>query len=65
MQKTTSILLAVISILFGAIVSVVLVEFPLKGDRTQIVGSACVIIGVLMYAAPLSAMVNTLPYPLR
>jgi hypothetical protein len=47
--------------LYGAIVSVVLVKFPLKGDRVQIVGSACVVIGVLMYAAPLSVMVmNTL-----
>ena len=64
MQKKTSILLAVISILYGAIVSVVLVEFPKKGDRTEIVGSACVIFGVLMYAAPLSVMVNKLPYPL-
>ncbi|KAG0602806.1 hypothetical protein M758_10G042500 [Ceratodon purpureus] len=55
-RKKTSILLAVISILYGAIVSVVLVEFPKKGDRTEIVGSACVIFGVLMYAAPLSVM---------
>jgi solute carrier family 50 protein (sugar transporter) len=55
-RKTVSILLAVISILYGALVSVVLVVVKSKDSRAEVVGSVCVIIGVLMYAAPLSVM---------
>jgi hypothetical protein len=57
-QKTTSILLAAISILYGVMVSVVLVVVKSKDDRAEVVGSICVIIGVLMYASPLSVMVS-------
>ncbi len=58
MQKTTSLLLAAISILFGAMVSLVLVVVKSKDNRVEVVGSVCVVIGVLMYAAPLSVMVR-------
>jgi len=64
MQKTISILLAVISILYGALVSVVLVVVKSKDSRAEVVGSVCVIIGVLMYAAPLSVMVSILLHSL-
>ncbi|KAG0567408.1 hypothetical protein M758_7G145400 [Ceratodon purpureus] len=55
-RKTISILLAAISILYGALVSVILLVVKSKDDRVQVVGSVCVFIGVVMYASPLSVM---------
>lgn len=64
LQKTTSTLLAAVSILYGVMVSVVLVVVKSNDSRAEVVGSVCVFIGVLMYAAPLAVMVNFLLHTL-
>ena len=57
LQRLIAVLMTLISCMYGAMVAVVL-DVVKKQDRAEVVGSICVIIGVLMYAAPLAVMVR-------